>query len=96
MGCLQPIIGSNKSSTSSKYFYFSPFVLPLFPVHLKTTEIVVGIYYRNHQAIGPASNYILAQRPILLGYKYSLLIILLTLSLLLLAVAIVPSSSSSI
>jgi hypothetical protein len=56
----------------------------------------VGYTVETINLFGPASDYILAQRPILLGYKYSLLIILLTLSLFLFVVTTVPSSSSSI
>jgi hypothetical protein len=62
----------------------------------KQLILFLGLYCRSYRSIGPSSDYILAQRPILLGYKYPLLIILLTLSLLLLAIIAVPSSSSSI
>jgi hypothetical protein len=63
---------------------------------IRQLKLFFGIYCRTYRSIGPLSNYILAERPISLGYKYSLLTILFTLSLLLLAIAAVPSSPSSI
>jgi hypothetical protein len=62
---------------------FFTLLLFLYWCFLPTQKLLIlflGLYCRSYWSIGPSSDYILAQRPILLGYKYPLLIILLTVT----------------